>query len=180
MAIKMYEGKGDLSGFNAQRSPFDAKGSPFDMKASNLTDMRAEIGGRTVYSPMLGSFDKRVDAPQSGLFSGTSPMSGALGTAYTASAAGDKASSFDSRQAKGFDRNLTVPDYRGREVDLIQNPKPFSEGMAGGDPMTAQHIRDGGKFGATISLEEVRDLINKDVKGASLQIPQPAVPEAKP
>ena len=174
---KMFQGKGDLSQFNTQRSAFDGKNAPFDMKQLNLIDQQAKIGGRDVYAPMLDSFDKRIDTPQAGVFQGMSPMSSAGTTAM--SATGSQASVFDSKRAPGFDKSVTVPSYKGPEADKLNNPKPFAQGM-GVDDGIVQRIRNGGSYDATISLEEVRDLINKDVKGASLQIPIPAIPSSTP
>ncbi len=172
MMDKMFQGKGDLSQFNTQRSVFDGKNAPFDMKQLNLIDQQAKIGGRDVYAPMLDSFDKRIDTPQAGVFQGMSPMSSAATTAM-----GSQASVFDSKRAPGFDKSVSVPAYKGPEADKLNNPKPFAQGM-GIDDGIIQRIRNGGSYDATISLEEVRDLINKDVKGASLQIPIPAIPPA--
>ncbi|SDU08201.1 hypothetical protein SAMN05444156_1853 [Verrucomicrobium sp. GAS474] len=172
MASKMFDTSGKVSSFDTMRSAFDGKSAPFAMKGSDLTDRRAEIGGRTIYSPMLDSFNKQAEVPQTGLFQGMSPMSGS-----TSSLAGQKTSNFDAKKAPGFDKSVAMVDYKGREADAILTPKPFAEGMSNGDPMTQQFIKNGGKYGPTMSLEEVRDLINKDVKGASLSIPQPAEPK---
>ncbi|HEY8965098.1 MAG TPA: hypothetical protein VIM58_01570 [Candidatus Methylacidiphilales bacterium] len=173
MAKKMFnvDGKGDFSGFLNSRSPFDAQASAFDMKTSAFSDKRVELGGRSIYSPMLDTFDKRIETSENTFFkTGTlSPMSGAV----PVTDATKQASAFDARRAVGFDKTVAVPEYKGREADLIQNPKPLSEATTGADPMTVGLMQSGAAHNATISLEEVRDLINKDVKGASLSIPQP-------
>ncbi|MDE1169649.1 MAG: hypothetical protein PW734_00325 [Verrucomicrobium sp.] len=155
LSAKRFELK-EADGFGGIAPGFEKS---FALPSSDWTFRTASLGGRQIYAPAV-DFSKEYRTP-------------AVALAQTSSSLQEKTAPFSSTTVaplpgqapvSKFDHLFDDKFYRGREEDLIR--QAIDRLSAQSDAALAKQIKPGGGNGPSLTVDQVKELINKDVAPA--------------
>ncbi len=143
----------EAEGFGGAAPGFD---KDFATTTSDWTFRNANLGGRAIYAPEV-DFSKDYPVKNLSMETQVSPL-GSQKAPFSTSTVADLPTQASVPQ---FDHLFDDKMYRGREEDLIR--QAIDQLTAQSDTALAKQIKPDSTNGPTLTVDQVKTLINKDV-----------------